>query len=341
MLGFAQDALDVHALCVQLATASCQHNVDCNVNLTAQLPACVASFGCENPGSSPVVQAEIDAGRAMFDAARFANCLAALADAGCDELGSTVRNNDPDCVTYFGGLGQPGSPCLSGVDCAGDTTCLRFPDTCAGVCSAEITGGACGVGKPETAIGYNCEAGQAVALAGDGGACQSSADCAPHFRCEGLTGNLHCLPSPTAGAGEPCFGNNTCAFGSACFFFKLDGGPGICYPENGVGGPCGVTYPDGGRDDYVDGGQRANDALCLSFEYCDLDTLTCAPDSNIGGPCNVDGGNPQCDVGACDPATGLCAFLADGQPCSASLDCASAHCVYGDAGSLICAKSCP
>ena len=83
--------------------------------------ACVAKLGAAFAPAD--VQASVDAGRIIYDAADARVCLDAREATTCAEFWGGEPELPPECGTAFVGAVQPGGACTIDLDCAGGATC--------------------------------------------------------------------------------------------------------------------------------------------------------------------------------------------------------------------------
>lgn len=272
-------------------------------------------------------------------------------DAVCDPNGGCIHvpndNNNCDDGLFCNGVAQcvggvcvPGSPCPSdGIDCT-DDSCDEVNDVC--------------VYTPNDA---HCN---------DGLFCNGDEICHPMTGCQPGTPPCN-SPLKCDEAGDrcvECLTDGQCDDGIFCNGMETcDTGPGICRPGTD---PC----PPDGIDCTVDSCDEANDAcvyapndsLCEDFnactdDHCDpgqggcvftpddsnhcTDGDLCTNDTCVGGTCvstpvDCSGLNDDCNVGVCNPMTGMCEPQPanEGGPCDDGLYCTVGEvCTGGVCGS--------
>ena len=228
----------------------------------------------------------IAAGRALYDGAAAARCIAETRDEFCLTSALTAQS----CRDAIRGLVEQGEACTSPRECAGDATCAI--DACPGQCCV----GVCG--PPRDFSFGTVDFGQTCADHAD---CREGAYCETDRRCtrfpdqEGERcvfgcnrGDLFCdVESLTcmrfAGDGELCDEDGVSAPPCDPAWAVCDG---VCRPRPGVGEAC---------DD--------QDRLCVPTAICDLESGVCTTRREHGEPCTS---SEQCRD-QCDLGTGVCA----------------------------------
>ena len=280
--------------------------------------------------------------------------------AKCPGLACVENNVGPDfheCVQC--NLANAGDPCndgdlctigdtCAGISCVGTlVNCQSFDDACnVGACSAATgqcfkdpinEGGVCN-DLDECTVGDTCTA----------GTCDGTAAVCPVGQ----------ICDPSDGVCKGCVVNDDCFDGVAC---TLD----LCQSGTCLGFPANVTCSIDEVCDFADGlcKECFNDDHCTSLDgdcvegVCNTITGVCtAPPSNEGGscddsdPCTVtdvctagacggsakdcSGQDDQCNVGVCNPGTGVCEAQAanennacnDGNVCTTADSCSSGVC---------------
>jgi hypothetical protein len=269
-------------------------------------PAVVAQASSEGEAYCGTVQAEVDAGRVVYDAAKGGSCARTLASlAPCAFSVSSGQQFPGDCLDALTGTVALGSQCSESMDCAGGY--CNAPLVCggpdvSGQCVAfategqQCSGGLCadGLGCTFTAVTPVC-----VALSGEGGACP----CQAGLYCDTSGARPICKALRTSGSCSTPFALE-CAAGYVCF-----GSPASCVPYVGLDASCGGT------------------ALCGDGYYCDSGSGVCAALPTVGQTCVLSrsGTTAQlwCIGGWCDAAgTKACQpKKADGEPCTSYDQC--------------------
>jgi len=256
------------------------------------------------------IQAEVDAGRAVYDAAKGGSCARALASlAPCAIVVSSGQLPEV-CRGALAGTVALGGQCFEYMDCASGY--CNAPLACggpkvSGQCVAYATegepcsGGAC---AESLECAFTAATPVCVALSGEGGACP----CEAGLYCDTTGGTPTCKALKTSGSCSAPFAPG-CAPGYECF-----GSPASCVPYVGSGASCGAT------------------ALCGAGYQCDSGSGVCAAQPTIGQTCvvSLSGTTAQlwCIGGWCDAAgTGTCQpWKADGEPCTSSDQCVGLSC---------------
>lgn len=170
--------------------------------------------------------------RARYDHESGAACLATIAGASCEKAGL-----DPACGRALAGVGQPGDPCSSNLDCAFpagavNAGCLTVSGK--SFCFVDLPaeeGKTCRVDAPTR---HACLDSDEFSCSGNGvckrrapvsKACVVTADCTRDAYCQ--TGR--CVPRHQAG--ESCKLTDECAPGAHC-------AAGQCAPRKKAGEPC-------------------------------------------------------------------------------------------------------
>lgn len=97
----------------------------------ASVTECIANFSeLFDPAE---VQASVDAGRIIYDAADAQVCLDAREAITCAQFwGTEMFDPPPECDTSFVGTVQPGGSCTIEADCAGGAACNQDTNVCEG-----------------------------------------------------------------------------------------------------------------------------------------------------------------------------------------------------------------
>lgn len=244
------------------------------------------------------ITTSIAAGRVHYDASQLGACLAAVASATC---ASWYADEVPVC-TMFTGTVIDGGACHSYFDCAG---MCDLSASCPGICRSWVSvGGACGSAttlcNPRTSVCGSGNTCVALTHPGIGALCGTSGAYCDRAQawCDATN---HCAALKTSGA---CQSSNECALGYVC------AGPRTattCQRSVARGGTC-----------------TPGNSQCAYPGACDHTSHTCV-ERHVGDPCGqIDPPENQvCVDASCvysTSTTGTCRpYLADGQPCSASM----------------------
>jgi hypothetical protein len=244
--------------------------------------ACVTPLSQDNMHLNMplLVQEAVDAGKATYNAALAAPCLAALGAEDCSSIvfpqSWYVIGPDlvlpPGCDGLFAGTVPVGGSCVGDVECAPDSICTAYAaDGGCGACTQR----ACDRDSQCVGTGYFCSGNpyvfgtceQTSTLAAPGQPCDPPF-CEPGYYCD--TDLNQCLQQGVNGDGCPYGGPPvSCAEGFIC-----TSGPagneynGTCLPVRGLGESC----------------DNADQCVGLNEVLCDMATETCVspPES---GPC--------------------------------------------------------
>lgn len=257
---------------------------------------------------NPTLLAAIANGDTVFDDAKAAACLDAIAHASCDLTSQSQRQVASTCSQIASGKRAEGAACSESFECRSQVCAVIVsPELCErGNCLAgdpptpAKIGEACSVALCEAGAYCDFPTGMCMALKAEGAPCGFGA-CAAELDCVGSpTGTCQALPA----LGEPCSGlcrdeGTRCdAATSTCVKALLAGA--ACTMDS----ECGVVY------------------VCDSTHHCSLGVP-------VGAPCEV-GQRCAGDHAVCvTPAgtSGICAQpAADGAACQQNGDCASETC---------------
>ncbi|WP_157069737.1 hypothetical protein [Sandaracinus amylolyticus] len=251
----------------------------------------------------------VDDGRARFDRARVAACLAAI-DAAVCELATPVAWEawPAECRAVIAGTIAPNAACDASVECdTGACVC--------GTCEAYVArGGACEDGPCAPGLqcaseSLTCEPVAAALRRGD--ACEDFHACSGLLRCvDGVCRDGR--ERRTQARGEPCDAENLlCGLGLECDF---DHGS-VCVGPLEAGAAC---------DDMLE------ISLCPEGTVCHgiAGEARCSPPLARGEECIGAGRADPCDVGLwCSYSTGRCEPVrALGERCELGEDCHSGVC---------------
>ncbi len=261
------------------------------------------------------LQAIVTAGKATYDAANGAACIAAAQALGCwlDALPPP-----PACAQVFTGASPVGGACVVSEECVPGAHCTANASPAsgctAGVCVAYALAGQ-GCAGAECAPGTTC---------GSGSVCVARTEVAAGGAC-GATGTYcaqgtYCGPASTCVAPTPRGG--ACGSGIACAFGLGCAPDGTCQPYVAAGGACGGAS------------QGPCGAPFLSAMSCASGVCTtsyAAP----GAACSAT--LPCLEEYTCDATSSTCvARLAGGAACAADAQCQSSLCTGGLCASPIC-----
>lgn len=294
---------------------------DCESALVAQL----------EDGVLPLWEDAAEAGSIAYDADAVDGCLDAIEAAACQ----VVSDRTPDaCDAIFNGSVEPGGPCRSDVECAGEAYCRG--DDCPGLCVARVeAGGAC-TDSGECVSGLTCQDTVCAAPAGAGEACEGgNPDCAEGSLCVGSDGETPgtCQSlgdMELVGEGEPCLPDDgvLCQAGLSCVLEQLVPATMTCVAESPSGGACRAGSPD----------------PCPAGELCTADPLggvlegDCVPEPGDGDPCVGGVLGTRCAAGLRCDEDEICRSLERlGGACASSGQCYSGLCEGGVCASPDCA----
>lgn len=314
------------------ATAVCGAADAC---LGPLMPIFVASGDCEQRygglvtnGAMPLFEAAIARGTLVYDPARAAACMDAIAAAGCDALGGGLL--PAACEDALLGNVALGGACDIDGECVGDAACVQGA-TCPGACTARGGPGHSCTRNDECERGLVCDSTTCTAPPTEGQACQgpSAPDCRIGLICLGGNGTRQGTCSTqaslfTAAEGATCDlqAGPWCQEGLSCIVDSI-AAPGsptfLCARPVLHGAACKAGIPD----------------QCPVGEYCTARAAmgmidgTCAPLPVGGEPCATRLIGPSCAAGhAC--VMGTCRPLqANGGACTSLAECYSGICTSG------------
>jgi hypothetical protein len=321
-------------VCQACTTAGgvCEFDSDCCAGMTCSNSACTAPSTSKSSGGTSSGSSSSGSGSGSRGSSSSSGGVCAAYGASCQST-PCCEGLACDGATYDCYVGES-SPC-SGAEniCANGNTCYD------GVClacgksyGADCSGSGC------CTSGLACDANFNVCFNSVGGPCSN-------YQTPNCAAPEVCTPAGVCGPPAPCanYGETGCNAGGCCSFdltcvassdtcligdsFPCDnGGPetqcadGAACPA--VSGLCGVTTG-------CAGGYNAECTLqgCCAGFTCDTEFCWVAD----GQPCSFDGGTviERCAApDACDPATGLCACVAQGASCT-PLDLGGVPCCSG------------
>lgn len=231
------------------------------------------------------VVADVKAGKVKFNADAAAACIDGVRAESCS---ISLSKGIQACQDAFQGLVADGGACFTDVDCVSERCALTT--SCMGTCSPAPTvvpvGGDCSQGTNHVcdAASY-CKAGMApgsgtcTATSAVGAACTYSFECAARAFC-----NLGTCVTTLPIEGQACDPNS---------FISCDRGDLSCQPAM-PGAATGTCTPRG-----TVGAACADDSACLSYEFCNSDTMTCALLPGLGQSCATSffcQGDLECDA---------------------------------------------
>jgi hypothetical protein len=248
------------------------------------------------------VMADVAAGKATYDGAAAATCLAAVRKdqtIACTVSAEASHLSDPSCSAIFTGTVADGGSCTSGQQCASGScdvsACTGAATCCAGTCDATVAnpvplGGDCTAPAARCAAGTFCrgvdtangKAGTCGAVTPEGGACATGEACASGLLCVPAGPNTLDAVCGTAPAeGQSCNGGVPCdAHADYC-----DPVTSLCTPRIAVGGAC------------------PSSAGCVSYATCDPTTMVCVALGGLGEACQVNCLGTLACSGTCMPRT--------------------------------------
>lgn len=297
--------------------ALCKLNFTCDTGLyLSNAEGCAADLA-EGGGLTMFFDglAAVQAGRASFDSAKAAACLATL-DASCTFFKSLTL--PAACHGMFTGLVDNAFQCSGDVECKSGYCKLNDANdaACPGVCAAAGAAGASCDSDSACQFPLWCLGGKCASAkyAAKGEVCEEL-PCAEGLVCIEGASDFVC-DAPTA-IGEACgVGEYLCAKGSYCKAKDAES-EGACTASLAEGKPC-------DRDAWYDG---ASDNPCAEGTVCvplaaDATEYACKPYAKVGGACtstdqckgwdeacfSFEDGSDQCDYlpgegEACEPLT--------------------------------------
>lgn len=337
--------------CAALADAYAAQGLRCGYNGpagSAEVRAVILT-GCDTSD----IEASVTAGRATWNAANAACCLAH--SAGDTSCFFNPGGGSAECDFIQGTVANGGS-CTTGADCM-DGYC-HFDASCMGTCTPYATTGAdCGLGDVVCAPDATCDSrlDRCVTQTGTAGmACSESANtgCEPTLTCldpDG-DGNGTCTELPSRG--EPCDENMiVCDFNTGICDYDFATMSGVCAPAFAIGTARCIIDAQCAGDAYCRGASfagmtygtctaRAARGASCATDKC-LDGLVCLPDHTcgdapaIGEACTPTSG---CDNGICTGGGTCVALRAAGDHCTMNRECASGVCTPS---TMTCAPVCP
>lgn len=249
----------------------------------------LAASGLYNDADFAAMVAE---GRASFDETVAQGCL--------DAIGASICAEDFEsdaCDGLITGMVPDGDNCGSDEECAGDGSTCEGPDgQCYGSCGAPM----CGTEMCNADQYCDTATDTCVDYAGDGEACEFSADCDPSM-------DLVCNYDSDAGSGV-CVAENSvaagefCNFSSVCVADHYCADDDTCQPVRQDGESCGFgDCADGLVCNYdfdqdmgtcvTEGSVAENEfcvdsTVCMDGFYCDISDDICSPaDKPAGSEC--------------------------------------------------------
>jgi hypothetical protein len=276
--------------------AECTHDVTCG--LFADEATCLAYFRARPDRD---LAAAVANGKVHYDAQRAEQCVDALAMRGCD-LTLRADRDVAACDLVLTGTLPDDASCAFDAECvsgACDAPACSPATCCLGACAATLADAAC---RRDDQCGVDQFCGEdhachARALAG--ATCEADGECADGLGCIGVTelmpGNCRALPH----------------LGEACPYLRCADVGATC-----TGGTCAAVG--------LPGAACATDDDCSPFALCDTAAQRCVDVPTLGMPCTGScAGEAWCDL----DATHTCiAPKPDGDPCTASDQCASLFC---------------
>lgn len=333
-----QAAVSIDDFFVCLSRGVCDAYEDCGGSDTAALDCDnlpLQIFGDLSPTPlKTVIHDAVDSGRAQWDPAAAAACLATLKTARCSVFKASDIFESCHAIVGFVNNGQP---CQNDIECA----------TPGAQCVAPVGG------STDPCLGFTCKAPVPA-----GQLCTADSFCRPEDRCvmrRGPNGNDISTCS-TGEAGQACDRDNDCDRNLFCNGGLNDGTvAGICTNAKAAGATCRVDEECTGelvcvgnfgasngtcRDVRPAGASCDRDALdsCHGFQFCDAaaDALgTCHAAPLAGAACGTVNGMPAfcgffmaCETGMCrpvgdvgEPCTNSGGFGGDADGCNLGLFC--------------------
>jgi hypothetical protein len=266
----------------------------------------------------------IAAGKVIFDATKYGQCLDALAAESCDRTSQSARYMPDACAEAITGTVPYGEACQLNAECMSQV-CNLVPPCANGCCTGTCVGGS--IRQVDLAIGESCN---------------SERTCVAGTYCNGV-----CTALKPAGAA--CGGDDQCGYGLACSMSSA-----TCAPLPAVGQPCpdrkcrdvGTHCDTSGTcvKDGLPGDSCTAIADCASMFYQGLGAYFGYAGSAVPAARFICDANAQCAVGPelgatcsdttscfddatfCDAASTCVSLLADGTACTMGFQCASNYC---------------
>jgi hypothetical protein len=333
--GAAAFLADAAPFCAEKARHVCQHLDGCGT-IYAPVGTCLAreTVACmDDLGTWPLRAADL--GRARFDAAGSAVCLAAIDASDC-----VVIDPQNVCRQVVGGLLPDGASCVHPEECAG-RICDEAFQACAGTCASPSR-----PGQPCTGSGGH------ICLAGVAWCDDVSGDC----QAKKATG-APCIDDGNAFTESQCGAGDYCASpsGHLCGEILDDVQGCLCKPLGVMGTTCNASNPCRSDLSCIDGACRgpgaagddcdfgpdacAGDLSCVpkTLPYLTATVGVCRPFQPVGASCMAFECAPGSSCVMASPdVPGLCTKDPEhGQPCRPDQRCPTGD-FCGDAG--ICAK---
>lgn len=235
-------------LCGRYATARCELLARCfSPFARLEMDDCLREQAAACLAQTRALASSVSDGRARLDEERAdaciermgsASCPAALAPTAVPASGAVRAFEDCSLDQLFVGNVETGQVCQSRSECQAGNDCIIFAGTCGGVCTPfyEI-GAVCHDGGCDPAVSF-CDAitNTCTPLRGEGGGCNSAAECEPALDCRGG----QCLPAPPAMV--PCVFSLDrlpyCAAGLACDVAPYVETTGLCVTRKAEGESC-------------------------------------------------------------------------------------------------------
>ena len=230
------------------------------------------------------LEADVKAGKVIYDGRAAAACLNAYGTLGCSASDAALFNasHQQSCDDVVKGTVAAGGSCLTDDECLSEacdkSTCNSALECCAGTCTARIpAGGDC------SAVG---------------------ARCAQDLFCRRNTVDQTAICTARIADGQPCTSSDVCVTGRRC---NLVTGTSA--------GTCGA-FPAHGQ-------ACPGDACDSTSDVCDPASKTCVSRIAVGGDCSAISTGCVA-YASCDPATKTCvARKRAGETCAATTDCLS------------------
>lgn len=228
------------------------------------------------------LEADVKAGKVIYDGRAAATCLNAYSTFGCSasDVALFSASRLQSCEDAVKGTVATGGSCLSDDECLSQacdrSACNGTVECCAGTCAAKIpAGGDCSVAE---------------------------ARCADELFCRRSTTDQTAICTARIGDGQPCISTDVCVAGRRC---NIVTGTGA--------GTCGA-FPAHGQ-------ACPGNACDSSTDVCDPASKTCVSRIALGGDCSAFGTGCVAYAN-CDPTTKTCvARKRAGEACAATTDC--------------------